>query len=689
MSTESIIDDARNESLDDYLSSWKSELQSKSKSELSTEAKKLGIKSSGNKATLIDRIIKVRRSEWLASNERNDDNEKSQATSITSGPTSFARCTGDNSRDSVDMSMIQVIYAMMQQQQRNDEERRRQDEERIEERRSQDEERREERRREGEVRKRQEEERREDQRRFSEILLESQNRFLQAVEALNIATNTSRSIGPGISCELDNEMIKALFQMILQELQELLHKLNEHVCNNQSYYEVESLLKRCEVSMNSLNNFQEQKVVPFSNACDREKMVEEFRKITDEYYSASPHAKAYLDHLRRIENEEKNAGPLPPNIELPLFYGNILSFPTFWDSFEPIVHNNTSVSRFYKLKYLKDAMKGSAFGVLDSYELIAENYDAAVQHIQKRWGKPEAATRRLINSLLESNKANEDFRSLQKLLDNARVKKALLEKSKVTKDQIILQIIEHQLPVKLQEEWIEKVVSPAIERSDILMTDNLFKFIETKLNAKEVLYSSRKSLSENKEKRNNEKKKDNGNPYKEPKSTTWKNDDYREKSSAHALVTNQKKRVTPKRITCPFCQGDHSLPQCPDFTTLDEKDRHYTYHSKMRYLCNKCLLPKDQDGHPKNPYKCEGKCDTCQGFHHKLLHLSNGKSSDDKSNKVTRTLLTKKHVDKNENNGTYRREIDSVDTYCQLQEQEYTIVIGAKKSESDWTPLVT
>ena len=95
--------------------------------------------------------------------------------------------------------------------------------------------------------------------------------------------------------------------------------------------------------------------------------------------------------------------------------------------------------QFYKLKYLRNAIRGTAIGVIDSYELVAENYEAAVNHVHKLWNKPGAMARRLIGSLLENDRVTDDFKSLQKRL---RVRQSLVERKQIDIDQLMQQIAE-------------------------------------------------------------------------------------------------------------------------------------------------------------------------------------------------------------------------------------------------------
>lgn len=634
---------------DEFISNLKSVLVSRNKSELQAELRKLGGKGTGDKAILIDRIINIRVRQWLDSNTRDNDNCESGA--------SVSRSSRDSSTSNVDIT--QIMLTMMQQQQRYEEERR-------------------------EERQRQEEERREERRRFDQIMLEmkkssdeSQERFLMALEKqktlheLEIRRFVEDAKKSNLEFEdVDFESIQSKFMKMFKELYELLERIDSQISDRRTYHEVEMTVERCDQIMNRLRIYHEDKVEPLSND-QNHSLIEIFERVTANFYAAIPKAKSYIHNLKKIEDEERNSGPLPPNVEIPIFYGNILSFPTFWDSFESLIHNNASVSRFYKFKYLKDAMKGTASGVIDGYELIAENYEAAFGHVQKRWGKQGATTRRFIGSLLEGNRATEDFKGLQKLLDRMRAKKTFIDKNDVHVDQLMLQIIERQLPARIEEEWIEKIVSPSIEKNETITTENLFRFLESKLNAKEVLYASRKKESKETSDRNSEhtsRRHDRQDFYTKRKTDEDKHYEFREKSTGHALVMNQKQRDATNNRKCEYCQKDHFLADCPDFQTLNEKDRLYNFHLSMRHLCSKCLRAKNQDGHPKTSYKCEHKCsiDSCQGFHHKLLHLTEKVNESNETTHATKTMLTQvrrvHNVQETSKISHFDRELGSIET---------------------------
>ena len=121
-----------------------------------------------------------------------------------------------------------------------------------------------------------------------------------------------------------------------------------------------------------------------------------------EYYNKAATAKAYISKINLAMEEDKQAGCLSNGINPPVFYGDIMKFPTFWDAFSPLVHKILKVSRFYKRTYLKAVMKGNAAGALDSYPTTAESYNPAVKALKKRFGRNQAIIRSHIKDLLSS-----------------------------------------------------------------------------------------------------------------------------------------------------------------------------------------------------------------------------------------------------------------------------------------------
>ena len=106
---------------------------------------------------------------------------------------------------------------------------------------------------------------------------------------------------------------------------------------------------------------------------------------------------------------------------------------------------------------MKSAVKGAAADTLDSYPTTAENYDAAVAALKKRFCREQAIIRSHVQELLNGKKINHEAKQLRALLDKVVAKKAILERHHVSWDQVFTQIVENQLSTSLEERWIRHI----------------------------------------------------------------------------------------------------------------------------------------------------------------------------------------------------------------------------------------
>jgi len=79
------------------------------------------------------------------------------------------------------------------------------------------------------------------------------------------------------------------------------------------------------------------------------------------------------------------APPLPrepvsrlPKLSLPHFSGDTLMWQPFKDSFDPVVHNSSSLSKVQKFNYLRAQLQGDALRAIAGLPLTNVNYDQAI-----------------------------------------------------------------------------------------------------------------------------------------------------------------------------------------------------------------------------------------------------------------------------------------------------------------------
>ena len=81
--------------------------------------------------------------------------------------------------------------------------------------------------------------------------------------------------------------------------------------------------------------------------------------------------------------------PKLPNLVLPRFKGEITNYCTFWDSFDNAVHKNPGLPKIDKFNYLNSLLEGRALKAIQGLTVTEDNYEAAVEILQQRFGKTQ------------------------------------------------------------------------------------------------------------------------------------------------------------------------------------------------------------------------------------------------------------------------------------------------------------
>ncbi|HEX4850866.1 MAG TPA: DUF1759 domain-containing protein, partial [Puia sp.] len=89
-----------------------------------------------------------------------------------------------------------------------------------------------------------------------------------------------------------------------------------------------------------------------------------------------------------------------PEINIPIFDGNITKYQPFWDLFESLV-DSTTASDVQKLSFLITRLRGEPLNLLKDLPLTSQNYTAAKQLLEQRY-KDTDAVQRLIRAKLFS-----------------------------------------------------------------------------------------------------------------------------------------------------------------------------------------------------------------------------------------------------------------------------------------------
>ena len=90
-------------------------------------------------------------------------------------------------------------------------------------------------------------------------------------------------------------------------------------------------------------------------------------------------------------------------LSLPHFNGDLMKWPTFWDSCESAIHNNDELTDVDKFNYLRSLLERTA---LDAIDGLTPSAVKAVEILKKRFGNKPLIISKHMETLL-----NVDFRS--------------------------------------------------------------------------------------------------------------------------------------------------------------------------------------------------------------------------------------------------------------------------------------
>ena len=136
-----------------------------------------------------------------------------------------------------------------------------------------------------------------------------------------------------------------------------------------------------------------------------------------------------------------------PKLEFPKFYGEILKWREFWDSFDSAIHSNESLSHIDKLNYLRTKLDGPALGVIGGLPLTSDNYKVAVELLQQRYGDNSRIVEAHYAALANIQPVSMNFPQLQHLSDEISIHLRSLEAlGEAVPDGYVINLFKSNLP---------------------------------------------------------------------------------------------------------------------------------------------------------------------------------------------------------------------------------------------------
>lgn len=281
-----------------------------------------------------------------------------------------------------------------------------------------------------------------------------------------------------------------------------------------------------------------------------------------------------------------------PKINIPIFSGDLLSWPTFYGLFKSLIHDKVSISNCEKFHYLLSYLDKEPLLLVKNLPVTNDNYITAYNALLQRYQNKRLLASHYFDKLTDIPKVTSDNpRFLRNLVDvftdNVNALKNLGYDTNAW-DFVLFRLLIRKVDqgtVKRFELQFNSVNDPRY--SDL--TDFLSKQC-TAFESVSNMHNSQKTAT---------------TIYKRPNNIRF---------SSSTLVAN-----ADSKNKCLFCRNDHLIYNCPTFLSKTPKDR-YNIIKEKRY-CTNCF------GTKHNIRNCNSSslCRMCQQRHHTLLHF--GRSS--------------------------------------------------------------
>lgn len=238
-----------------------------------------------------------------------------------------------------------------------------------------------------------------------------------------------------------------------------------------------------------------------------------------------------------------------PTLTLPIFSGGYGEWLGFRDAFSAIIHDDPSIPKIQKLRYLQAKLKGEAAQVIESIETSSDNYDEAWDLLKERFNNERVIIQNHMQAIFDlSIISRESVTCLRTFYDgilrHMRALKVLKEPTD-SWDTPMICLLTAKLDKDSRREWEKAVSGNRMPKFD--------RFLEFLRDRCQLLEAINAGCSES--------NKLNTRP-------------------SNKLQTNNEKKLIGKSflnaqpiISCYNCKNNHVVNKCPEFLNLSVNDR--------------------------------------------------------------------------------------------------------------------
>lgn len=421
-------------------------------------------------------------------------------------------------------------------------------------------------------------------------------------------------------------MSKANRDLAIRRMQEIFEFAQTAQADNSLYSELIPRIEHMKKVMASFENSHEKIIAKLNNEQEIEH-EDIFRRNFDsqcyaikKIYSDLNERKLTLSKVVNNSSDVRSPNVKLPKINLPVFDGNFKTWPSFFDLYNTLVHENQLLSKIEKFQYLLTSLNNEPFSLLKSFPLSESNYDSAYATLVQRYQNKRKLAFLYWEEIVNAKLTSDSPCSLRKLLDIFNENLSILGNLNLPVkewDFVLFYLLLTKLDRNSRQRFELENTSTVIPSFETLKT-----FIENQCKAFELV-DSHTSKGVSSIKRTCLPKYSNAQNQ-NPKSLSF--------------VVNAEKTSNQK---CVLCNDSHVLYRCPSFIDKSPLDRYnFVRNSNM---CLNCLSSE----HFVQNCHCKRNCRTCGYKHHSLLHyldkqqkVDPAKPSTSNSNSVNLSVST-------------------------------------------------
>lgn len=275
-----------------------------------------------------------------------------------------------------------------------------------------------------------------------------------------------------------------------------------------------------------------------------------------------------------------------PKLVLETFSGEPSQWQSFWNSYESAIHQNEELSDVDKFNYLKGLLKGSAASTIAGLPLSKDNYAAAVELLQQRFGNKQVIISSHMDSLLKikSVSSSTDVAKLRQMYDKIETHVRGLQALQVPTESygsLLIPVLMNKIP-----DDIRILVARQIKDGEWSL-DEILRLLGDEIKNRERCEGIKAiDISENREKNN--------------ASHRFRKDP----PTLSALFTEEKETT----INCTFCKQRHPTASCQVVTNKAARKQILMKQGR----CFKCLRRNHVVRNCRSNYSCQ----KCAGKHH-------------------------------------------------------------------------